>query len=104
MERGRDEIDHTLTHDTEDATCRIREIERRGRSTELGSNHVIQERLGRLQKRSAIAFEPAQMVLSHKGHFDIARHGLLVSAKRRGTTKNGSHGSTRKNILSAISH
>lgn len=58
MERGRDEIDHTLTDDTEDATSRIREIERRGRSTELGSNHVIQERLDRLQKRSAIAFQP----------------------------------------------
>jgi hypothetical protein len=39
------------------------------------------------------------MVLSHKGHFDVARNGLLVCGKRRGTTEHRSHGSTRKVIF-----
>jgi hypothetical protein len=105
VERSRDAaFIAALTDDTQNATCRIREIERRRGSTKLDSNDVVKERFFCLQKGSAIAFQPAQMVLPYKGHLDIARNGLLVSAKRRGTTKNGSHGSTRNNILSAISH
>ena len=104
VERGRDlTLITALTDDTEDATCRIREVERRGRSTELGSNDVIQKWVLCLQKGATIAFQPAKMVISDKGHFDIARNGLLVRAERGGTTEDRSHGSTRKNILSAIS-
>ncbi len=88
-----------LTNNTEDTTCRIREVKGRPRSTELVSDYIIKERILRLGQRSTIAFHPAQMVCACKGHFDIARDGLLVCRKGRGTTKNGSHGSTRNNIL-----
>jgi len=68
MQRGRDlTLITALTHHTQNATCRIREIERCGRSTKLGSNDVIQKRVLRLQKRSAVAFQPAKMVISDKG-------------------------------------
>ena len=92
-------ITRTLTDNTEDATCRIREIELRCGSTELDSNHVVKERVLRLQKRSAVAFQPTKLVLSYKRHFDVARNGLLVRAERGGTTEDRSHGSTRIDIF-----